>query len=265
MGRLRTRDNPRIEANESTFDYNLFTSLQSFKLLTSPGQASICIRANYVLRRDNTHRQASDPPPLTRDMDFTPPSPVELEKVFESLALLRGIVSPVFFSTRSCGQIVPGLGAVPLAEGKRPVLLVGNHQTLASDLGIMIQEFIEERGVLVRGLAHPEIMRGAAGGPDLAAMFSTFGAVPVSGKNFYKLLAASEVILLFPGGLREAIKRKNEDYRLFWPSRPEFIRMAVRHGATIVPFAAVVGALLCRASIITGSLQLVLLINQTDS
>ena len=39
--------------------------------------------------------------------------------------------------------------------------------------------------------------------------------------------------------MREAFKRKNEDYKLFWPSKPEFIRMAVRHGATIVPFAAV--------------------------
>ena len=29
--------------------------------------------------------------------------------------------------------------------------------------------------------------------------FVSFGAVPVSGKNFYKLLAAGECILLYPG------------------------------------------------------------------
>jgi hypothetical protein len=70
-------------------------------------------------------------------------------------------------------------------------------------------------------------------------MFTTFGAVPVSGINFYKLLDAGETVLLFPGGVREAFKRKNEEYKLFWPSKPEFVRMAVRHGAIIVPFAAV--------------------------
>lgn len=80
---------------------------------------------------------------------------------------------------------------------------------------------------------------GGAGGPGGMGMFTTFGAVPVSGINFYKLLDAGETVLLFPGGVREAFKRKNEEYKLFWPSKPEFVRMAVRHGAVIVPFAAV--------------------------
>ena len=44
---------------------------------------------------------------------------------------------------------------------------------------------------------------------------------------------------MFPGGVREAFKRKGEKYALFWPSKPEFVRMAAKHGAVIVPFAAV--------------------------
>ena len=260
-----------------------------------------------ILRRNGfLPRQPSDAPPLTRDRTFTPPSPAELERGFESLAVLRGVVSPVFFSTRRDGKVVPGIDAVPLSEGDRPVLLVGNHQTLAPDLGFLIQEFVQKRGVLIRGLAHPVVAGGARGrvgggdgargasdvtdevnddepgfrglpdlsrvfralgerrgdgqtgqwqrgrrspqagtgpfgegGPGGISTFTTFGAVPVTGRNFYKLLAAGECVLLFPGGVREAFKRKNEDYKLFWPSKPEFIRMAVRHGATIVPFAAV--------------------------
>ena len=39
--------------------------------------------------------------------------------------------------------------------------------------------------------------------------------------------------------MREAYKGKGEEYQLFWPERAEFIRMAARFGATIVPFAAV--------------------------
>jgi hypothetical protein len=69
--------------------------------------------------------------------------------------------------------------------------------------------------------------------------FAAFGAVPVSGKNLYRLLAAGECVLLFPGGVREAFKRKDEKYKLFWPAKPEFVRVAARHGATIVPFSAV--------------------------
>ena len=37
----------------------------------------------------------------------------------------------------------------------------------------------------------------------------------------------------------QAYKGKGQEYRLFWPSRPEFVRMAARYGATIVPFAGV--------------------------
>jgi len=41
--------------------------------------------------------------------------------------------------------------------------------------------------------------------PDLARLL---GAVPVSGGNLYKLLAAKETVFLLPGGMREAVKRK---------------------------------------------------------
>ena len=213
------------------------------------------------------------PPPLSADPMFLAPGPRELAEAFAGLDALRAIVSPVFFSTRARdGAIVRGLDHVPVgsARGDRPVLLVGNHQTMAPDLGFLIEAFIREKGVIPRGLAHPVIAGGGGGrgtgaaaersggggngdgflfetGDDAAAEgfgggiapFTSFGAVPVSGANFYRLLAANETVLLFPGGVREAFKRKDEEYRLFWPSQPEFVRMAVRHGATIVPFGAV--------------------------
>jgi hypothetical protein len=32
---------------------------------------------------------------------------------------------------------------------------------------------------------------------------------------------------------------QGEEYKLFWPEQPEFVRMAARFGATIVPFGVV--------------------------
>lgn len=32
---------------------------------------------------------------------------------------------------------------------------------------------------------------------------------------------------------------QGEQYKLFWPDQPEFVRMATRFGATIVPFGVV--------------------------
>jgi len=32
---------------------------------------------------------------------------------------------------------------------------------------------------------------------------------------------------------------QGEEYKLFWPDQPEFVRMAARFGATIIPFGVV--------------------------
>eukprot|EP00271_Cylindrocystis_brebissonii_P022170 TRINITY_DN8376_c0_g2_i1.p1 TRINITY_DN8376_c0_g2~~TRINITY_DN8376_c0_g2_i1.p1 ORF type:complete len:996 (+),score=154.04 TRINITY_DN8376_c0_g2_i1:156-3143(+) len=190
---------------------------------------------------------------------FVPPSPEEVELIRNSGALkfIRQLTSPVSFSTLEDGTIVQGLEGVPSSE--RPLLFIGNHQTWAPDLGIVVDELLEGAGVVVRGLAHPLAMgmtpppaqadtqekkNGEDGGDDsqsspLGDLFRTFGAVPVSGMNLHKLLKDKQAVLLFPGGVREAYRRRGEEYQLFWPSRPEFVRMAVKHGAVIIPYAAV--------------------------
>ena len=37
----------------------------------------------------------------------------------------------------------------------------------------------------------------------------------------------------------QAYKGRGEEYKLFWPQQSEFVRMAAKFGATIVPFAAI--------------------------
>ena len=74
---------------------------------------------------------------------------------------IRRLVSPVFFSTAEDGSTQSGLAGVP---NDRPMLLVGNHQTFALDLGIFVEQIVRECGFLPRGLAHPAIfsVRAAA-------------------------------------------------------------------------------------------------------
>lgn len=175
------------------------------------------------------------------------PTPGELEQAAEAAGLkrVRQLVSPVFFSTDAAtGRVQQGLGAIP---STRPILFVGNHQTLALDMPLMVEQFLRERRMLLRGLAHPAALGGFGGQPGPAPattstfgnFLRTFGAVPVGGRSMYQLLEQGEAVLLYPGGVREAYKGKGEQYKLFWPEKSEFVRMAARFGATIVPFAAV--------------------------
>ena len=65
---------------------------------------------------------------------------------------------------------------------------------------------------------------GGMGGIRGMELFKRFGAVEVGGPNAYKLLANGETVLLFPGGVREAYHKKGEEFDLFWPEKPDFVR-----------------------------------------
>ncbi|XP_050232842.1 phytyl ester synthase 2, chloroplastic-like [Mercurialis annua] len=172
--------------------------------------------------------------------DYLLPSPPEFRKIYESNRLIVQATSPVLLSTLEDGKIVRGLAGIP-SEG--PVLYVGYHMLLGFELTPMVTQFLIERNILMRGIAHPSMFRRLKEGmlPSLSEFdtFRAMGAVPVSGKLFYQLLSSKSHVLLYPGGVREACHRKGEEYKLFWPEQSEFIRMAARFGTKIVPFGVV--------------------------
>ncbi|CAI8615521.1 unnamed protein product [Vicia faba] len=91
--------------------------------------------------------------------------------------------------------------------------------------------------VMFSTLENGKIVKGLSGVPD--EVRKVFGGVPVSASNLFKLLSTKSHVLLYPGGAREALHFKGEEYKLIWPDQPEFVRMAARFGATIVPFGVV--------------------------
>ncbi|KAF8013085.1 hypothetical protein BT93_I1071 [Corymbia citriodora subsp. variegata] len=182
--------------------------------------------------------------------DYLPPTPAEYKTLYESSRLLLPdnldnfrrfdeITGPVMLSTLEDGRIVRGLDGIP-SEG--PVLYVGYHMLLGLEVSPLIRQFLNQRNIHVRGIAHPMLLdkykKGQMPGPEFYDILRMVGAVPVSGTNLFKLLSSKSHVLLYPGGVREALHRKGEEYKLFWPEQSEFVRMAVRFGAKIVPFGS---------------------------
>lgn len=191
-----------------------------------------------LIKSTNLYRRSNN-----RDyvLDFVAPTPQEFKEVYDRQNWWYHLAtSPVMFSTLHDGKIVKGLTGIPQ---NGPVLFVGYHMLMGLELIPLVGEIIKERDILVRGIAHPALFgkRSEEGlqEPHPIDSVRLFGAVPVSGKNFFKLLSTRSFVLLYPGGAREALHRKGEQYMLFWPERSEFVRMAARFGATIIPFAAV--------------------------
>ena len=122
---------------------------------------------------------------------------------------MRVLSSPVMLSTLANGKIVRGLSGIP-SEG--PVLFVGYHNLLGLDVLTLIPEFMIESNILLRGLAHPMMyFKSKEGGlSDLSPydVMRIMGAVPFSVINLYKLMSSKSHVLLYPGGVREALHRK---------------------------------------------------------
>ncbi|CAL5325472.1 unnamed protein product [Camellia sinensis] len=172
--------------------------------------------------------------------DYKPPSPSEFTSIYELYRWIEVATSPVMISTLENGKMVRGLEGIP-SEG--PVLFVGYHMLLALDTLPMYVKLWAERKIPLRPLAHPMMFERLRDGklPDVSAFdkLRILGIVPVSATNLYKLLSSKSHVLLFPGGVREALHRKGEEYKLFWPEQSEFVRTVSMFGAKIIPFGAV--------------------------
>jgi len=153
----------------------------------------------------------------------TKPSTTSLAVVLEVLEPWRKLTQPTFI----------GLERIP---AERPLLFVGNHTLFGLlDVPLMIGELWKQKGIYLRGLGDHVHFKV----PVWGELLRRFGAVDGTRENCAALMRAGETVLVFPGGAREVAKRKNEHYQLIWKDRLGFARMALRHGCTIVPFAAV--------------------------
>lgn len=151
------------------------------------------------------------------------PTPAQLRLLRAALAPGRQWFAPRFV----------GLENIP-ADG--PVLLVGNHTLYGLlDAPLMADGIHRATGRFVRSLAEHAHYRI----PPWAELLQAAGAVRGTRDNCRALLAAGELVLVYPGGGREVAKRRGEQYQLLWKERLGFARMAMEAGCPIVPFGAV--------------------------
>ena len=70
-------------------------------------------------------------------------------------------------------------------------------------------------------------------------LVAAVGTVDGTPENADRLLSHDEIVLVLPGGLREALKPRELRYRLLWGQRYGFVRAAIRNQAPIIPMASV--------------------------
>jgi len=151
--------------------------------------------------------------------DFIPPSAQTFSR---NLALLRQYFKPSFVGSDTL-------------DLTRPALFVGNHTLYGiMDVPLMLEHIYAKHGVLLRSLGD----RGHFLVPVWRELLVNNGMVLGTPENCDELMESGQSILVFPGGAREVMKRHDEKYQLVWKKRVGFVRMAMKHGYDIIPFAS---------------------------
>lgn len=135
---------------------------------------------------------------------------------------------------RSLGNLlhvaVDGVDHVPPGRA----LLVANH-TFGWDVAFPIEAVTRATGRDVWVLGEHLWWKV----PGLRRLAAAVGVVDGTQENAEELLRADQVVVVLPGGLREAVKPRELRYQLLWGRRYGFVDVAVRTAAPIVPLACV--------------------------
>ncbi|WP_433326646.1 lysophospholipid acyltransferase family protein [Spirillospora sp. CA-294931] len=155
--------------------------------------------------------------------EWTPPPERLIRAADLALEPWRAWTSPVFH----------GLDNLP---DHGPALLVGNHTVYGVvDAPLIFFEIYRRRGVWVRSLAdrvHWQI-------PGWRKIMDWGGSADGTPDACRAMLDSGAMVVVFPGGAREASRDRDQAYRLQWEGRLGFARLAVEAGCPIVPFGTV--------------------------
>ena len=124
-----------------------------------------------------------------------------------------------------------GLTNVP----KGPALLVGNHGLVGYETLLFFDLLEQHLGRLPIGLADRWFFKIPLVRSLLVRIGGTYGCP----ENALDALANGDLVVCYPGGVREVLKKTNEErYRLRWETSLGFARVAIRAQVPLVPFAA---------------------------
>ena len=175
---------------------------------------------------------ASAPLPA-EELDRLSNPPPRLDALRKAIFAVAEGLNPVVDLSRI---YVDGLQNLP---GDGRFLLVGNHTSSGMPEIVLTPYFVHRHlGVRVRGLADKRFAQLKGLGRDLAA---AAGAVPGQQDVGAELMRRGETLLVFPGGGRDMLKFKGEEYQLQWEGRSGFARLAIAHDYPIVPVGLVGG------------------------
>tara|TARA_R110002110_G_scaffold66978_1_gene183009 strand:- start:99693 stop:100586 length:894 start_codon:yes stop_codon:yes gene_type:complete len=155
---------------------------------------------------------------IDKALAMSPPQGVQLELAYR---IIKRVFNPM----------VIGADNIP----RQPCLFVGNHSLFALDGWVLGPVLMKELNRFVRGLGDKFLFASEPVGDFILQCGGVLGHPQVCSA----LMDAGQDLIVFPGGAHESVKPSSEKYELQWKERYGFVKLAVQHGYTIMPFGIV--------------------------
>jgi 1-acyl-sn-glycerol-3-phosphate acyltransferase len=145
---------------------------------------------------------------------------------FEGMIRKSAILKQWFQPTLEGAENIPAEGGA---------LLVSNHGNFGVDLLVLVTLFHERLGRVLRSLGDRVVFAT----PIFRDLARTMGVIEGEPEATVRLLQDDELVLVYPGGAKEALSAPEDVYRLQWESSRGFIRTALRAQKPIIPVAGI--------------------------
>lgn len=154
-------------------------------------------------------------------------SPVEPRPVDMADPVMDGARRMMKALARYHRHRVHGLEHIP-TEG--PAVVAVNHSLATYDVALLVLAVYEYTGRVMRGLGDRSLFQT----PVIRSTLPRIGAVDADPAAARALLEAGELVVVAPGGMREALRTRAERYQVQWEDRRGFARLAIQTGAPVV-------------------------------
>ena len=144
-----------------------------------------------------------------------------LVRMAQPLVRLLGRLHPLRFE---------GLEHLP----RGAALLVGNHGVFGYESPFFFEHILSHAGRLPIGLADRSFFRLPLVRDALVRLGGAYGCT----SNALRAFERGDLVVCYPGGARETLKRESDKYRCLWRERLGYVRLAMMAGVPIIPFAA---------------------------
>ena len=117
------------------------------------------------------------------------------------------------------------------------VIIAANHSLASYDIALLMANIYDYTNRIPRALIDRLFFKV----PGLGSVMEALGSREGNRDNAVKMLNDGEMLVIAPGGMREALRPSSEKYRIIWEKRKGFAKLAVETGVPVI-LAACPGA-----------------------